>query len=145
MFIAGGYTGKILIRKMGVEMALKILLIGFGVVGVVASTLIFDVTSLLPLLISFSVIAGACGAHYPIRVNSALQEFTQDATKAPVCKISCRSVFLSVHRVSLLYGHHWVIRPSVGPFFFALLAYLVVIFCARKASRLKLRLVLQHK
>ena len=84
MFIVGGYTGKILTRRLGVEIALKILLIGFGlgVVGVVASTLIFDVTSLLPLLLSFSLIAGACGAHYPIIVNSALQEFTKDATKA---------------------------------------------------------------
>lgn len=84
MFVVGGYTGKILIRRMGIEMALKILLIAFafGVAGIVASTLIFDVISLFPLLISFAVLAGACGAHYPIIVNGALQEFTKDASKA---------------------------------------------------------------
>lgn len=84
MFIVGGYASKTLIRKVGVESALSALLSLFAicVVAIIASTLVFSFSSILPLLISFSVLAAANGAIYPIVVNSALQEFTQHATKA---------------------------------------------------------------
>ncbi|WP_076411629.1 purine nucleoside transporter PunC [Shewanella sp. UCD-KL12] len=84
MFIVGGYASKTLIRKFGVETALSVLLVLFAVcvAAIVASTLVFSFTSLLPLLIAFSILAAANGAIYPIVVNSALQEFTDNATKA---------------------------------------------------------------
>lgn len=84
MFIVGGYTSKILIRKIGTEKTLPVLLTVFGlcVLAIVASTLVFSFDTLLPLLISFSVLAAANGAIYPIVVNNALQEFTDNAAKA---------------------------------------------------------------
>ncbi|BAJ02255.1 purine nucleoside transporter PunC [Shewanella violacea] len=84
MFIFGGYANKILIRKLGTEKTLSVLLVAFAVsvLAIVASTLIFSVDTLLPLLISFSVLAAANGAIYPIVVNNALQEFTNNAAKA---------------------------------------------------------------
>ncbi|RTR37535.1 Bcr/CflA family multidrug efflux MFS transporter [Shewanella canadensis] len=84
MFIVGGYASKILIRKVGTEKSLSVLLTCFGVcvVAIVACSLLVKMDSILPLLISFSILAGANGAIYPIVVNSALQEFTKHAAKA---------------------------------------------------------------
>ena len=84
MFIVGGYASKILIRKIGTEKTLSVLLTVFGlcVLAIVASTLVFSFDTLLPLLVSFSVLAAANGAIYPIVVNNALQEFTDNAAKA---------------------------------------------------------------
>ncbi|WP_299002211.1 purine nucleoside transporter PunC [uncultured Shewanella sp.] len=84
MFIVGGYASKMVIRKLGAEKALKVLLILFAVcvMGIATCTLIFTELSLYPLLIIFSVLAAANGGIYPIVVNSALQEFTENAAKA---------------------------------------------------------------
>lgn len=84
MFIVGGYASKIGIRKLGAEKALKVLLTLFAVcvMGIAACTLVFTGLSLYPLLIIFSVLAAANGAIYPIVVNSALQEFSDNAAKA---------------------------------------------------------------
>ncbi|MEI6858987.1 MAG: purine nucleoside transporter PunC [Shewanella sp.] len=84
MFIVGGYASKILIRKLGTETTLSVLLTAFSlcILAIMASTLVFSVDSLLPLLISFSVLAAVNGAIYPIVVNNALQEFTNNAVKA---------------------------------------------------------------
>lgn len=84
MFIVGGYASKTLIRKVGTEKSLSVLLILFAVcvAAIILSTLVFAFDSIFPLLISFSILAAANGAIYPIVVNSALQEFTQHAAKA---------------------------------------------------------------
>ncbi len=84
MFIVGGYASKIVIRKLGAEKALQVLLTLFAlcVVGIAVCTLLFQGLSLYPLLIIFSFLAAANGAIYPIVVNSALQEFSDNAAKA---------------------------------------------------------------
>lgn len=84
MFIVGGYASKILIRKVGSEKTLTIMLACFGlcVLSIVLSSLVFKAESILPLLAAFSILAAANGAIYPIVVNGALQEFTQNAAKA---------------------------------------------------------------
>lgn len=84
MFIVGGYASKILIRKVGAEKTLTIMLVCFGlcVLSIVLSSLVFKAESILPLLTAFSILAAANGAIYPIVVNCALQEFTKNAAKA---------------------------------------------------------------
>ncbi|MCL1038005.1 Bcr/CflA family multidrug efflux MFS transporter [Shewanella submarina] len=84
MFIVGGYAGKILIKKVGNEKALQALLVLFAlcVAGIVTVTLLIDVATIFPLLLIFSVSAAANGAIYPIVVNNALQQFSNDAAKA---------------------------------------------------------------
>ncbi len=84
MFIVGGYASKILIRKVGGEKTLTIMLACFGlcVLSIVLSSLVFKAESILPLLVAFSILAAANGAIYPIVVNCALQEFTKNAAKA---------------------------------------------------------------
>ena len=84
MFIVGGYASKILIRKVGGEKTLTIMLACFGlcVLSIVLSSLVFKAESILPLLAAFSILAAANGAIYPIVVNCALQEFTKNAAKA---------------------------------------------------------------
>ncbi|WP_028779876.1 purine nucleoside transporter PunC [Shewanella sp. 38A_GOM-205m] len=84
MFIVGGYASKLLIRRVGSEMTLKLLLALFGlcVLAIALATLVFKAQTIYPLLIAFSVLAAANGAIYPIVVNSALQHFSQCASKA---------------------------------------------------------------
>lgn len=84
MFIVGGYASKIVIRKLGAEKALTVLLslFAFCVIGIALCTLVFQGLSLYPLLIIFSVLAAANGGIYPIVVNGALQEFSDNAAKA---------------------------------------------------------------
>lgn len=84
MFIVGGYASKLLIKRIGADKTLNVLLAIFGicVVSIVLFTLLFKATTIFPLLISFSILAAANGAIYPIVVNSALQQFTQHASKA---------------------------------------------------------------
>ena len=84
MFIVGGYSSKLLLRKVGVEKTLMMMLVCFAlcVMSIVLCSLILQTDSLLPLLIAFSILAAANGAIYPIVVNCALQEFTHHAAKA---------------------------------------------------------------
>jgi Bcr/CflA subfamily drug resistance transporter len=84
MFIVGGYMSKLLIRKVGIEQSLTLLLLLFGicVAGIAFSTLILSVNSIWPLLLIFSILAAANGACYPIVVNCALQVFKQASAKA---------------------------------------------------------------
>ncbi|QDF67068.1 Bcr/CflA family multidrug efflux MFS transporter [Shewanella sp. SNU WT4] len=84
MFIVGGYASKTLISKFGSDTTLKILLAQFGlcVLVIFLSTVVFKFASIFPLLITFSILAASSGGIYPIVVNNALQQFTQDATKA---------------------------------------------------------------
>lgn len=84
MFIVGGYASKLLIKRIGADKTLNVLLSIFGicVVSIVLFTLLFKTITIFPLLISFSILAAANGAIYPIVVNSALQQFTQHASKA---------------------------------------------------------------
>ena len=84
MFIVGGYTSKLLIKRWGPPSTLNILLTIFAVcvLAITMSTLILRAETIYPLLISFSVLAAANGAIYPIVVNNALQEFSHCASKA---------------------------------------------------------------
>ncbi|WP_244623001.1 purine nucleoside transporter PunC [Shewanella salipaludis] len=84
MFIVGGYASKSLIKRIGADKTLSILLAIFGscVAAIVIFTLLLPTASIFPLLIAFSVLAAANGATYPIVVNNALQQFTQSAAKA---------------------------------------------------------------
>jgi Bcr/CflA subfamily drug resistance transporter len=72
-FMAGGYLGKVCVSKFGDEKVLRNLLGLFTV----ASGLIFiasqwEITSIMPILAPFCLIAVANGALYPIVVNRAL-------------------------------------------------------------------------
>ncbi|MBR9727154.1 purine nucleoside transporter PunC [Shewanella intestini] len=84
MFIVGGYGGKLLINKLGSKKALLWKLGLFFITSVLISliTLVFNMTSIYPLLIVFAFMAAANGAIYPIVVNNALQTFSGDAAKA---------------------------------------------------------------
>lgn len=84
MFIVGGYASKLLIKRIGAHQTLNILLSVFAacVISIIMVTLIFPASSIFPLLISFSIMAAANGAIYPIVVNGALQQFSQNAAKA---------------------------------------------------------------
>jgi Bcr/CflA subfamily drug resistance transporter len=84
MFIVGGYSSKLMIRKWGAQISLNCLLILFGlcVAAIFVSSVILDTTTILPLLTAFSLLAGCNGAIYPIVVNNALQEFSNNASKA---------------------------------------------------------------
>ncbi|WP_394495244.1 purine nucleoside transporter PunC [Shewanella sp. ENK2] len=84
MFIVGGYMSKVLVKKCGAQSALKYVLgLFFACVAVIALvTLVMTMETIYPLLISFSVLAAANGAIYPIVVNNALQQFSNNATKA---------------------------------------------------------------
>ncbi|AZG72418.1 purine nucleoside transporter PunC [Shewanella livingstonensis] len=84
MFIVGGYSSKLLIRKFGTKISLNCLLIlfGFCVTAIFISSVILDTATILPLLIAFSLLAGCNGAIYPIVVNNALQQFSHNASKA---------------------------------------------------------------
>ncbi|MCU7993313.1 Bcr/CflA family multidrug efflux MFS transporter [Shewanella glacialipiscicola] len=84
MFIVGGYASKLLIKRIGANQTLNILLSVFGacVISIALFTLVFPASTIFPLLISFSILAAANGAIYPIVVNSALQQFSQNAAKA---------------------------------------------------------------
>lgn len=84
MFIVGGYMSKVLIKKVGVEQSLTVLLLLFGVcvAGIAFSTLILRSDTIWPMLTIFSILAAANGACYPIVVNCALQVFKQASAKA---------------------------------------------------------------
>jgi Bcr/CflA subfamily drug resistance transporter len=84
MFIVGGYSGKLLIRQFGTKASLRYLLIlfGFCVVAIFVSSVILDTKTILPLMVAFSLLAASNGAIYPIVVNNALQEFSNNASKA---------------------------------------------------------------
>ncbi|QYJ77402.1 purine nucleoside transporter PunC [Shewanella acanthi] len=84
MFMVGGFASKKLITILGSEKALNVLLVQFGVcvAAIVLFSIVIKVDSIYPLLISFSIMASANGAIYPIVVNNALQQFKQNATKA---------------------------------------------------------------
>ena len=84
MFIVGGYSGKILIKKLGSHTALKVQLGLFFTTTMLISilTIVFEMTTIYPLLIVFAFMAAANGAIYPIVVNNALQTFKDDAAKA---------------------------------------------------------------
>ncbi|ABZ76644.1 drug resistance transporter, Bcr/CflA subfamily [Shewanella halifaxensis HAW-EB4] len=84
MFVLGGYASKTLIRKVGAENALKVLLSVFGLcsLGIVVVTILITGLSVFPLLAVFSVLAACNGAIYPIVVNGALQQFPENAAKA---------------------------------------------------------------
>lgn len=106
MFIVGGYASKLLIRRVGSEMTLKLLLALFGlcVLAIALATLVFKAQTIYPLLIAFSVLAAANGAIYPIVVNSALQHFSQCASKAAGLQNFYRSPWHSGHQAWLLCG-----------------------------------------
>ncbi|WP_434931759.1 purine nucleoside transporter PunC [Shewanella sp. HL-SH5] len=84
MFIIGGYSGKILIKRFGSQTALKVQLGLFFTTTILISilTIAFEMTTIYPLLIVFAFMAAANGAIYPIVVNNALQTFKDDAAKA---------------------------------------------------------------
>lgn len=84
MFIVGGYSSKILIKKLGPKTTLTCLLIFFGycAAAIFVSSVLIDSDTIWPLLIAFSLLAGSNGAIYPIVVNNALQEFKHNASKA---------------------------------------------------------------
>ncbi|MGL4615609.1 MAG: purine nucleoside transporter PunC [Shewanella sp.] len=84
MFIVGGYASKLLIKRLGADITLNVLLTLFAlcVTFIVLATLVFNADTIFPLLISFSILAAANGAIYPIVVNGALQQFSQNAAKA---------------------------------------------------------------
>ncbi|MGL4447143.1 MAG: purine nucleoside transporter PunC [Shewanella sp.] len=84
MFIVGGYASKLLIKRLGADITLNVLLTIFTlcVTSIVLATLVFKADTIFPLLISFSILAAANGAIYPIVVNGALQQFSQNAAKA---------------------------------------------------------------
>ncbi|WP_434951608.1 purine nucleoside transporter PunC [Shewanella sp. HL-SH4] len=84
MFIVGGYSGKILIKRLGSQTALKVQLGLFFTTTILISilTIVFEMTTIYPLLIVFAFMAAANGAIYPIVVNNALQTFKDDAAKA---------------------------------------------------------------
>lgn len=84
MFIIGGYSSKILIKKLGTQTTLTCLLIFFGycVAAIFVSSVLINSDTIWPLLIAFSLLAGSNGAIYPIVVNNALQEFKHNASKA---------------------------------------------------------------
>lgn len=84
MFIVGGYSSKLLIRKFGTKTSLNCLLTFFGLcaAAIFVSSVILDTATIFPLLIAFSLLAASNGAIYPIVVNNALQEFSNNASKA---------------------------------------------------------------
>jgi Bcr/CflA subfamily drug resistance transporter len=84
MFIVGGYSSKLLIRKFGTATSLNALLLCFGlcVAAIFTSSVLLETQSVLPLLFAFSFLAGCNGAIYPIVVNNALQQFSANASKA---------------------------------------------------------------
>ncbi|MGL5392841.1 MAG: purine nucleoside transporter PunC, partial [Shewanella sp.] len=67
MFIVGGYASKLLIKRLGADVTLNVLLTIFAlcVTSIVLSTLVFTADTIFPLLISFSILAAANGAIYP--------------------------------------------------------------------------------
>lgn len=82
-FMAGGYLGKVAVRKFGDEKVLRQLIALFSV----ASLLIFiasqwQLTSIWPILAPFCLIAVANGALYPIVVNRALASAKQSPATA---------------------------------------------------------------
>lgn len=84
MFIVGGYASKLLIKRIGAQPTLNVLLSIFAVcvLAIVVFTLLWSTSSIFPLLIAFSILAAANGAIYPIVVNDALQQFSDNAAKA---------------------------------------------------------------
>ncbi len=77
-FMAGGYLGKVTVKKFGDEKVLRNLICLFSV----ASLLVFitsqwQLTSIWPILIPFCLIAVANGALYPIVVTRALANAKQ--------------------------------------------------------------------
>lgn len=82
-FIAGGYLGKVAVKKFGDEKILKQLLGLFSV----ASLLVFiasqwQLSSIWPILAPFCLLAVANGAMYPIVVNRALSSAKQSPATA---------------------------------------------------------------
>ena len=82
-FIAGGYLGKVAVKKFGDEKILKQLLGLFSV----ASLLVFiasqwQLSSIWPILAPFCLLAIANGAMYPIVVNRALSSAKQSPATA---------------------------------------------------------------
>ncbi len=84
MFIVGGYGSKLLVKHFGRNTALNILLLIFALcVGfIVLFSVVIQVKSIFPLLITFSILAASNGGIYPLVVNNALQQFKQNAAKA---------------------------------------------------------------
>ncbi|MDO6776158.1 purine nucleoside transporter PunC [Shewanella sp. 3_MG-2023] len=84
MFIVGGYMSKVLVKKFGTTQALNYLLglFFFCVATIAIATLVIPMESIYPLLVTFSLLAAANGATYPLVVNNALQQFSKNATKA---------------------------------------------------------------
>ncbi|NKF50602.1 Bcr/CflA family multidrug efflux MFS transporter [Shewanella sp. WXL01] len=110
MFIVGGYSGKLLISKWGSETALKIELGLFFTTSLLLGlfTLVFEMTSIYPVLVVFALQAAANGAIYPITVNQALQTFKGNATKAAglqnFIQVSCAFFASSLMATFALYG-----------------------------------------
>ncbi len=82
-FMAGGYLGKVGVRKFGDKMVLRQLIGLFSV----ASLMVFvasqwTLTSIWPILAPFCLIAVANGALYPIVVNRALESAQQSPATA---------------------------------------------------------------
>ena len=82
-FMAGGYLGKVAVKKFGDEKVLRQLIGLFSV----AAALIFiasqwQLTSIWPILAPFCLIAVANGALYPIVVNRALGSAKQSPATA---------------------------------------------------------------
>ncbi|MEF1311147.1 purine nucleoside transporter PunC [Vibrio mytili] len=82
-FMAGGYLGKVGVRKFGDEKILRQLIGLFSVAAVlvfIASQ--WQLTSIWPILAPFCLIAVANGALYPIVVNRALASAQQSPATA---------------------------------------------------------------
>ncbi|QLE85618.1 Bcr/CflA family multidrug efflux MFS transporter [Shewanella sp. Scap07] len=117
MFIVGGYSGKLLIRKLGASVALKALLgVFFLCVAAIASvTLLLPVATLMPLLVIFALLAAANGAIYPIVVNNALQTFKDDATKAAGLQNFLQiSIAFGASSVVAMFAEHTTVAIGVG-------------------------------
>ncbi|WP_394201751.1 purine nucleoside transporter PunC [Shewanella waksmanii] len=117
MFIVGGYSGKVLIRKFGAEVALKLLLglFFFCVAAIAAVTLLIDTNSLIPLLAIFAVLAAANGAIYPIVVNNALQTFKEDATKAAGLQNFLQiSIAFGASSIVAMFAEHTTVAIGIG-------------------------------
>lgn len=102
-FMAGGYLGKVGVRKYGDKNVLRQLIGLFSVAGLmvfVASQ--WTLTSIWPILAPFCLIAVANGALYPIVVNRALESAHQSPATAAglqnslqICVSSLASAFVA--------------------------------------------------
>lgn len=102
-FMAGGYLGKVGVRKFGDKLVLRQLIGLFSV----ASLMVFvasqwTLTSIWPILAPFCLIAVANGALYPIVVNRALESAQRSPATAAglqnslqICVSSLASAFVA--------------------------------------------------